>query len=138
MFYVNTWGRPTRIEYLMSNNGLDWQQNDYMIPTHTSKPSMIPWHLDVFKGGDVYYMLICALEPHPNLYIARSSDLHNWEWAPEPILTPQTATLKSKRIYRSSGFIQDNDLYVYFSFAKEAKQWGVGMVKYPLSQLFSN
>jgi len=63
------------------------------------------------KGGDYF------------LYLARSPDLKNWRVDAEPILS---------NCYRSSGFVKDGILYVYFSSNHYADEWRTGLYKVKL------
>lgn len=86
-----------------------------------------PWHVDIIQdnnGG--FLMLLCAVQRDSQkggkyfLYIAKSKDLINWKLCKKPIL---------KNCYRSSGFIKNNNLYIYFSSNYFADAWKIGLYK---------
>lgn len=131
MYYVNGRFYPgaSPIEYLSSPDGLNWDKNDVHAPLNSAPYNFDPWHLDVFSGGDWYYSLVCGTWDEPNLYLGRSRDLIHWEYHAEPILTPASSGLDNVRMYRSSGFLIDGSLAVYFSYQKAQKRWGLGIYK---------
>lgn len=86
-----------------------------------------PWHVDVFKDdNDGYIMLLCMVTPYSNkkkdyaLYVATSKNLIDWDLKKEPFL---------KNAYRSSGFVRDGVLYIYFSSNVYADVWKTGLYK---------
>lgn len=131
MFYVNairvTSSNP--IEYLTSNDGIHWDKNDINAALATRAINFTPWHADVFQYGAWYYMLVCGTLDNPNLYLARSRDLHSWEYCDDPVLTPQSSGLDVARIYRSTGAVIDGALIIYFSYRHPNREWNIGVYK---------
>ena len=86
-----------------------------------------PWHVDVFKDDKSnYIMLLCMVTPYSaknkeySLFIGISKDLINWNFQKTPVL---------KNCYRSSGFVKDGVLYIYFSSNIYADVWKTGLYK---------
>ena len=90
-----------------------------------------PWHVDVFADGPGgYLMLLCLVAQHKDgkggsyfLHLARSRDLQCWRVDPAPLI---------RNCYRSSGFVRDGILYVYFSSNHYADEWRTGLYKVAL------
>ncbi len=86
-----------------------------------------PWHVDVFKDDkDGYIMLLCMVTPYSQkkkdyaLFVGSSKNLTDWTFKDKPVLT---------NAYRSSGFVKDNVLYIYFSSNIYADVWKTGLYK---------
>ena len=86
-----------------------------------------PWHVDVFKDDkDGYVMLLCMVTPYSQkkkeytLFVGASKNLIDWNFQTKPVLT---------NAYRSSGFVKDNVLYIYFSSNVYADVWKTGLYK---------
>lgn len=86
-----------------------------------------PWHVDVFpddKNG--YVMLLSMVTPYSaskqeySLFVATSKNLTDWEFQNAPVL---------KNCYRSSGFVKNDVLYIYFSSNIYADVWKTGLFK---------
>lgn len=135
MYYVNNFSKPTRIEYLVSKDGINWNRKDIRLPGIKNSPNFIPWHVDVFQGNGYYYMLTCGMVENPSLYLARSTDLINWEYYAQPIVNPGKDVFDSIRIYRSTGLQDGNNLYVWFSYRTEDKSWGMAVQRFDLKKL---
>ncbi|MBQ8679088.1 MAG: hypothetical protein IJ530_04925 [Treponema sp.] len=91
-----------------------------------------PWHVDVFKDDkDGYVMLLCMVSPYSSkkkkyaLFVATSKNLSDWAFQQSPVIT---------NCYRSSGFVRDGVLYIYFSSNVYADVWKTGLYK---SHLYS-
>lgn len=86
-----------------------------------------PWHVDVFKDDkDEYIMLLSMVTPYDQknkeyaLFIAKSKNLIDWNFQNKPVLT---------NAYRSTGFVKDGVLYIYFSSNIYADVWKTGLYK---------
>ncbi|HPT71110.1 MAG TPA: hypothetical protein PLE74_02380 [Candidatus Cloacimonadota bacterium] len=134
LIYVNNIG-SNRIESMNSTNGVQWDENSKIILNLGEPLNFRPWHIDVFQSLNMYYMLACGMADHPNLYIGRSQDLINWDFSPEPILTPQETNLNCNRIYRSSGFVINDVIYIYFSYISPNNQCNIGIFKTKLDSI---
>jgi hypothetical protein len=93
-----------------------------------------PWHIDLIgdANGGVYMLICCVTRRRKadtyGLYIARGTDGASWEWSPKPVLL---------NAYRSSGFIREGDLYVYYSRQTPYfGAWELGVVRLPLKDYF--
>ena len=93
--------------------------------------SLMPWHLDVFPDGAGGFIMLLSLVAHNKdgkggryfLHIARSRNLTDWKLEPVPVL---------KNCYRSSGFVKDGVLYIYFSSNFWGDEWKTGLYKVAL------
>lgn len=93
-----------------------------------------PWHIDIVENQNKYYMLISAYANgnihELDLLIAESDDLLNWTVQKEPILTHGTSFFNSKKIYRSTGLIEDGRLKVWFSIQTYNNEWRIGYTEF--------
>ncbi|MCX7787879.1 MAG: hypothetical protein N2442_09300 [Spirochaetes bacterium] len=139
LFYVNRSVTPYRIEYSTSKDIRSWDPKNVSIPTIEGM-SFTPWHLDIFKGQDVYFMLITSVSHIPrkgrvyDLHIARSSDLIHWTCSPHRVIPQKPPFWKG--IYRSTGFCRADDLFVYFSYETILGIWRIGLVRKKIKDLF--
>ncbi len=137
LFYVNASVRFRPIQYLVSDNGLDWNLEDIHSIEYSFPSNLMPWHIDVFGENNNYYMLVCAPYPNTDLYLARSSDLFKWEFHQKPIIDHNTTFFgPCDRVYRSSGIVRDDLLVVWFSYRRLDGTWGTAIQKFSLSLLF--
>lgn len=89
-----------------------------------------PWHVDVFNdGAGGYVMLLCMVTPYSAkkrryaLFAATSKNLIDWDFKKDPLL---------KNVYRSSGFVRNGVLHIYFSTNIYADVWTTGLYKVAL------
>ena len=89
-----------------------------------------PWHVDVFKDeNDGYVMLLSMVTPYTSkkkeyaLFIATSKNMIDWNFQNKPVLS---------NAYRSTGFVKDGVLYIYFSSNVYADVWKTGIYKVAL------
>lgn len=137
MFYVNISLPGHPIQFLTSVNGTFWDK-DSLQNINTKLPEeLIPWHIDVFTGPDKYYMLCSGPYNDSNLYLATSTDLIEWSFIKKPILKNSNSYFLSKKIYRSSGLINNQTLIIWFSFSNYAGEWHIGVKKYSLIDIFN-
>ncbi len=136
MFYVNISEIGSPIQYLESNDGIKWDKNSIVSLSYSLPEKMTPWHVDVFEQPYGYFMLCCGPYPDTDLYLASSEDLEHWTFIETPILTRKNNFFQDcKRIYRSTGIVDENLLIVWFSFLKYDAKWGIGVKKYDIDQL---
>ena len=93
-----------------------------------------PWHISIISDSRFFYMLISCVESinnkkNYNLYIARSTDITDWNFSKKLLL---------KNAYRSSGFIQDNYLNIFYSRETMLGAWEIGICKKNLKEYFSD
>jgi hypothetical protein len=134
LFVVNTSTEPYRVEYADVTNGIDASSMSARVPVPLSLGELQPWHVDVIRGDDAYYMLVSAVRKERDgkksysLHIARSRDLAEWELSAEPVLDSA---------YRSSGLVRDGDLFVYFSRQTGILgSWMIGVYRTELGRFF--
>jgi len=137
MFYVREEKpAPYSIQFITSSDAIRWSKESPTKTTTNLPNNISPWHIDVFKGDDCYYLLCCAPYGDLNLYIGRSTDLIDWDFIQTPILKYGKDFHNSERIYRSTGVVQDDVLIVWFSFRTYVNEWKIGLKKYSLDELF--
>ncbi len=139
MFYVKAQSTTqTEINYITSPDGEKWEKDSVNRVSTNFSAQFAPWHLDVFRDENYFYMLCCGPYKDLNLYLGQSTDLQNWKFLEEPIIRRSKNFYDSERIYRSSGIVQDNLLVVYFSLRTNLGQWRIGLKKFSLMELFKN
>ncbi len=137
LFYVNASEKKRPIQYLVSYNPLEWNPDSINSINYSFPMDLMPWHIDIFGNKDNYYMLVSAPYPNTDLYLAKSSDLLNWEFHQEPIIDHvDTFFGPCDRVYRSTGIVSVNLLAVWFSFRSLDGTWGIALQKFDLSLLF--
>ncbi len=129
LFYVNRDASGGyRIEYV---KGKDIESLDFDCRNNVTVSGLeeLPWHLDILRDGENYYMLLVTArdaekESRYTLNIARSQDLVRWNLG---------KGFSVKDCYRSSGFIKDNMAYLYISKiffpAWRRKKWKILLYK---------
>jgi len=137
LFFVNSSAPNKPVQYLKSEDGIEWHPNDIHTIDYTLPPNLKPWHIDIFSDGNIFYLLVCGPHPNTDLYIAMSRDLKNWTFYPEPILDHRATFFgPCDRVYRSCGVARNDLLIVWFSFRRLDGSWGIGVKKFTLSTLF--
>lgn len=140
LFFVNTYKEGYPIQYYKTTQGTDWNKDSAESISVNFPDTFTPWHIDIFSSDDQYYMLINgfynSIERNHHLYIAKSSDLLNWEVRLEPIIISSPNFYNSKMIYRSSGVVEKDLLVVWFSFQTNNNKWKIGVKKFNLNKLF--
>ena len=140
LHYVNASTRPHRIEFLTSRDPAAWEKSAAR-PAVFDHLAVEPWHIDVSEAYGYYYMLVCAVSKTQgerkeyDLYIARSTDLEHWTFGARPVFIKKP--FRTRTIYRSSGFVQDGDLFVYFCYESPFfGAWWIGIVRNRLEKFF--
>ncbi len=139
MFYVDITKIPHRIRYIKSSDGKKWNKNK-PFGIHIDYPYYFsPWHIDIFEHTGKYYMLLNGYKGifwhKQDLYLAVSDNLIEWHFIEEPIISSSKAFYNSTRIYRSTGLIHNNHLFIWFSFRTQDKRWRLGVKKISLDNL---
>jgi hypothetical protein len=134
LYYVNISEAIFKIQYVTIEKGFRPnfnQRTDVAIPLK----DINPWHIDVFSSGNYMYMLICSVTATTikkiyKLHIARSINGRSWEFSEKTVLN---------NAYRSTGFIVDNEVYIYYSRQNVLfSNWEIGIVKFKIEKFFSN
>ncbi len=120
-----------QIEYVIEDSSGKLNFEKTYTPFFDTLP-VNPWHIDIFQDNDKWYMLITAVEQLSEkkrsyaLYLATSTDLQSWIFCPKKILAD---------CYRSTGFIRDGIMYIYYSENKPAilQAWQIGLYKIVLA-----
>lgn len=135
IFYVNMNYQGHRIEYVTTGEKLSSNFSDWT-PVDIDMRGLHPWHVDIIKGQNRYYMLISVVSKDKSnknrysLYIATSSDLLKWHLSEKKVLANS---------YRSTGFISGDDMYVYYSRQSGFfSPWKIGIYKIKLSDFFGD
>lgn len=138
LFYVNLSTTPYRIECITSTSIDKWDKKKITVPEFNSL-TVTPWHIDIFKDEGIYYMLLADITTTRQgkrvhaLYLAHSENLYQWNVHPEPIEIGKLKNLKS--LYRSTGFREGNDMYIFFSAEFKGLIWRIGIVRKQMSSL---
>ena len=129
-FVMGNYGRGHRILATGPAAGLEGLDFAGAAPVQVKgiPEGLMPWHLDVFPDGEGgWVMLLCLVAPDGDgkggryfLHAARSRDLADWKLYPAPVL---------RNCYRSSGFVRDGILYIYFSSNFWGDEWRTGLYK---------
>ena len=132
-FVMGNYGKGHRILATRAEGGLEGLDFSGAEPVQVPgiPEGLMPWHLDLFPDGEGgWVMLLCLVAPNEDgkggryfLHIARSRDLAEWRLCPAPVLT---------NCYRSSGFVRDGILYIYFSSNFWGDEWRTGLFKVAL------
>jgi hypothetical protein len=139
LFYVDASASPHRIEFFTSKDLGDWEGAVPRVPVF-DRIDFVPWHVDVLRHGEMYYMLVTSVAADGagalayDLHIARSSDLERWTLAPAPVFPKRPFGCRD--VYRASALGSDGDLFVYFSYKTHLAEWGIGVARKRLSDLF--
>jgi len=139
LFYVNRSVSPYRIEYLESRDIHQWNIRHIQIP-HLEGIVFTPWHLDIFKGEQFFYMLLTSVTPLPrrgrvyDLHIACSTDLKKWTCSRRPVFPSKPFYWRS--VYRGTGFCRNGDLFIYYSYETRLGTWRIGMIRKRIQDLF--
>jgi len=138
LFYVNLSTTPYRIECIISRSIDRWDKKKIAVPEFDAL-NVTPWHIDVFKDEGLYYMLLADItitrqgkRVHA-LHLADSKDLYQWNVHPEPIEIGKLKNLKS--LYRSTGFREGNDMYIFFSAEFKGLIWRIGVIRKQMNSL---
>ena len=133
-FVMGNYGRGHTIRLVSGNSleSLDFA-NAELLNLDGIPSGLMPWHLDVLSDENGGWLMLLTLVAHNKdgkggryfLHIARSADLTNWQLDPVPVI---------RNCYRSSGFVKDGLLYIYFSSRFWADEWTAGLYKIPLSE----
>lgn len=138
LFFVNSSAPNKPIQYLQSEDGIEWHPHDIHTMDFTLPLKFEPWHIDIFNDGNSYYLLVCGPYPNTDLYIAMSQNLKEWKFYPEPILDHKATFFgPCSRVYRSCGVARNDLIVVWFSFLRLDGSWGIGIKKFTLSTLFN-
>ena len=139
MFYVDITKIPHKIRYIKSSDGKSWNSGKPYRIRSDYPFSFSPWHIDLFEHNDKYYMLVNGywgvLWHKQYLYLAVSDNLVDWHFRKEPIISPSKAFYNSAKIYRSTGLIHNNNMFIWFSFKTYAGSWHLGVKKISLKNL---
>jgi hypothetical protein len=132
IFYVDISNPRHEIQFVLVKKGF--------VPDFNKKEKIIldfgvlnPWHIDIIKDNSIFYMLICCVNNNNKnkkytLYIAKSKDIYTWKLSKKEVLN---------NCYRSTGFIINRDIYIYYSKQNNISSvWEIGVLKKNLDCLF--
>jgi hypothetical protein len=99
-----------------------------------------PWHLDVVKHQDYYYLLINGYygkqaewnsnqKENYTLYITKSKDLKNWTNIGNVLHRKNVPIENLKYLYRSSALITEKNFGIWYSFVENDNVWKIGFKK---------
>lgn len=139
MFYVDIRKIPHKIRYIKSTDGRHWNKNKPYRIRIDYPFSFSPWHIDVFEHSGKYYMLVNGYKGifwhRQYLHLAVSDNLVDWHFRREPIVSPSKAFYNSARIYRSTGLVNNGNMFIWFSFRTYENSWHLGVKKISLKSL---
>lgn len=131
LYYVNKNTKTGhRIEYIKGDNIENLNFDEIILP-NMQDMNFVPWHVDVIKDeNSVYYMLISAVTKinginSYSLHIAKSHNMHDWVISEHTLL---------ENCYRSTGFIRNNDIYIYISRNIYQRKWRIELLKKSLPE----
>jgi hypothetical protein len=132
IFYVDISNSKHEIQFIPLEAGfsLDFNKKQKAL---IDLNSLNPWHIDVIKDDNFFYMLICCVKENKknkryDLYIAKSRDAYAWEISKNKVI---------EKCYRSTGFIKNKDIYIYYSRQDQFSScWEIGIVRKRLDYFF--
>ena len=139
LYYVDRSSDPNRIEYLTGRDVADWGGREASAAVFDRLP-VVPWHIDIASSGGAHYMLISAAGRRIggvrtyDLYIASSENLSSWRFRPEPVFPRRPFGFRD--VYRSTAFVDRDDLFIYFACRSRLFEWKIGVVRKRLADLF--
>ncbi len=140
MFYVDITKIPHKIRYIKSSDGIHWNKSKPYRIRIDCPYSFSPWHINVFEHNGKYYMLVNGYRGiswhKQHLYLAVSDNLIDWHFRKEPIISPSKAFYNSAKIYRSTGVINNGNMFIWFSFRTHENSWHLGVKKISLERLY--
>jgi len=120
-----------QIEEMISKDGLHWDKSKINNVDISLPKDFNPWHMNIIEDSGRYYMLVNGYEHsfcnNHSLYLAYSDNLKDWNFVEKPLIKPSESLYNSRNIYRSAAVIDGDDLYIYFSFYRFDKTWGVAI-----------
>lgn len=136
MFYVDLSKKGNSILFRSSSDLQNFEQTSAK-KINIKLDSFHPWHLDVLTYNGNYYMLLDAyLDEFNNnkhsLLLYRSDDLLNWVYIDELISKSKPPISDFSYVYRSTGYIENNNLKVIYSFTSLDLKWHLGILNYKL------
>ena len=148
LFYVNKRkDDKNTIEYLKSRNPYKWNKLKANQININLPDTVIPWHIDIVKGNNKYYMLLNAFvgaEPKWDdkivdkyvLYLAESNDLKEWHSLKKIMDCCEISDMDCRYVYRSTGIVEKDMLVVWYSYTNWKPQWKIGIKKIKLSDSY--
>lgn len=140
MYYVDN--TTHSIKYLISNDGIKWNKNKSNKININFPKDFNPWHVDIIRHKGKFYMLNNGYTKtfwnEHHLYLAVSDNLKDWNFIKEPIIKSSKEFYNSDAIYRSSGLIKDNDLFVWFSYHNKKGKWNAGIKRLSLDSILNS
>jgi hypothetical protein len=135
LFFVNYYkDKGMFIEYLKTKKLHCWNKEKSKNINIDFPLNYSPWHLDIFKGNNTYYMLINGFygddsDDNYSVFLATSKNLKDWVVKSE-VLSKSTAKGKSiKYYYRSTGLINNNVLVIWYSYVTTHNKWKLAVKK---------
>jgi hypothetical protein len=132
LYYVNVSEPTFKIQYVIIEKDFSPNFNQRK-DVDISLKNINPWHIDIFLSENYIYMLICSVTIKNNikkyqLHIARSINGYLWELS---------ETIVLNNAYRSTGFIVNNEIYIYYSRQNSFfLNWEIGIAKFKINKFF--
>lgn len=133
-----------RVEFLVEKKGR-WKMKHFKVPIVATPLGFTPWHVDVVRNGDTYYMLLNGFwgkepvwgEKDINKYtllLATTNDIKKWNVSPLNVVDCLTFPDKEcQYIYRSTALISGNIMAIWYSYVTMENVWKIGLKKVVLT-----
>lgn len=129
-----------RVEYLVCKKK-KWKKKKHVVPEIETPAGFTPWHVDVVKSGEKFYMLLDGFwgnepvwgEKDINKYtllLATTNDINKWTVSPVNIVDCTGAPDKECRyIYRSTSMVSGNIMAIWYSYVTFENVWRIAFRK---------
>lgn len=134
LFFVDMNLTKNRIKSIKSSS-LAYFDKKKTKTIHLKFPSYYsPWHLDVIKSGEIYYLLTNGYygkqeDDNYSLFLAESKDLIHWYNNREIITKKDIPDSDMNFVYRSSGLTSNDTLALWYSYVTKSRTWKLGLKK---------
>ncbi len=136
LFYVNVSGGKLQIEFLVSPEVFQWNKYENQKADIDLPDGFIPWHLDVIKGPDCFYLLCTAfkhmLHFEHSLLLFKSDSLKHWNYEKELLNNSLLSDYHCKYVYRSTAIVEQDSLSIWYSYMKMNNDWNIGFTRLSL------
>lgn len=126
-----------RIEYIVTDTLHSWNKNNAKRIDINFPNNYTPWHLDVLKNNNSYYLLINGFygvfkDGNFSVLLAKSDGLINWSVCEEVLNNNNIPDKKIKHVYRSTGLINGDKMVIWYSYVTVDRIWKLGVKKITL------
>jgi len=139
MFYVVKGDSTNHIEFIEKKQ--TWEKTAVQKIQIYYPENFTPWHLDVLKDEQHYYLLCNGFYGNPasfeeskgkyTLLLFQSDDLMEWKFV-NTLLDCTDIGNDCHYVYRATGLVSDNTLALWYSYVTSEQTWRIGVKKIPL------